>query len=203
MKELFLKIKNLSLITITASAVIGLVLLIWPDKSIAAVSILCGAVLILLGVVAFISYFKNDKSTLLALLGAVSIIAGIIICVKYKSIIAIILFLFGLFITASGFVDLITSFFTKILNPAFLVISTMLSIATIILGIVIMVNPIESSETFIQIAGVGLIVYAVMDLFAFFEIKKFAKNVKDNIDTTRAFSKTDKNEIDTDGHDVN
>ena len=38
MKEILVKIKNLSIITIIASFVIGIVLLAWPDKSITVVA---------------------------------------------------------------------------------------------------------------------------------------------------------------------
>lgn len=71
MKEILVKIKNLSIITITASFVIGIVLLAWPDKSITVVSILTGATTILLGVTAWISYFAKEKSIVLAVAGTV------------------------------------------------------------------------------------------------------------------------------------
>lgn len=91
MKDLLIKIKNFSIITIIASFVIGLVLLIWPNESITAVSILTGVTIILLGVTAWISYLQR-KSIILATAGTVCIIIGVIICVKYQSIIAILLF---------------------------------------------------------------------------------------------------------------
>ena len=91
MKDLLIKIKNFSIITIIASFVIGLVLLIWPNESITAVSILTGVTTILLGVTAWISYFAKEKSIILATAGTVCIIIGVIICVKYQSIIAILL----------------------------------------------------------------------------------------------------------------
>ena len=82
MKDLLIKIKNFSIITIIASFVIGLVLLIWPNESITAVSILTGVTTILLGVTAWISYFAKEKSIILATAGTVCIIIGVIICAK-------------------------------------------------------------------------------------------------------------------------
>jgi uncharacterized membrane protein HdeD (DUF308 family) len=129
MKEILVKIKNLSIITIIASFVIGIVLLAWPDKSITVVSILTGATTILLGVTAWISYFAKEKSIVLAVAGTVCIIVGLIICIKYQSIIAILLFIFGVFITISGAVDLITSFYSKSSGIVSWGVSTFLSIA--------------------------------------------------------------------------
>ena len=146
MKDLLIKIKNFSIITIIASFVIGLVLLIWPNESITAVSILTGVTTILLGVTAWISYFAKEKSIILATAGTVCIIIGIIICVKYQSIIAILLFLFGIFITISGAVDLITSFYSRAGGLGTWGVSTVLSAAVLILGVVIMVNPLHTSQ---------------------------------------------------------
>lgn len=209
MKSLLIKIKNLSIITIIASVVIGLVLLIWPDESITAVSILTGATTILLGVTAWISYFAKEKSVILATAGTVCIIVGLIICVKYQSIIAILLFLFGVFITISGAVDLITSFYSKASGLGTWGVSTLLSIAVLVLGVVIMINPLHTSQALVRLVGAGLLVYAVVDLVTFIQVKKAAKEIKEefkNIEPpivdaeARAVGQDD--EINSDGREV-
>lgn len=179
MKDLLIKIKNFSIITIIASFVIGLVLLIWPNESITAVSILTGVTTILLGVTAWISYFAKEKSIILATAGTVCIIIGIIICVKYQSIIAILLFLFGIFITISGAVDLITSFYSRAGGLGTWCVSTVLSLAVLILGVVIMVNPLHTSQALVRLVGAGLIVYAIVDLVTFIQVKRVAKEIKE------------------------
>lgn len=178
MKDLLIKIKNFSIITIIASFVIGLVLLIWPNESITAVSILTGVTTILLGVTAWISYLQR-KSIILATAGTVCIIIGIIICVKYQSIIAILLFLFGIFITISGAVDLITSFYSRAGGLGTWGVSTVLSAAVLILGVVIMVNPLHTSQALVRLVGAGLIVYAIVDLITFIQVKRVAKEIKE------------------------
>ena len=197
MKDLLIKIKNFSIITIIASFVIGLVLLIWPDESITAVSILTGVTTILLGVSAWISYFAKEKSVVLATGGTVCIIVGLIICVKYQSIIAILLFLFGVFITIGGAVDLITSFYSKASGLGTWGVSTILSIAVLVLGVVIMVNPLHTSQALVRLAGAGLLVYAVVDLVTFIQVKKAAKEIKEE------FKNIEPPIVDADAREVN
>ena len=209
MKDLLIKIKNFSIITIIASFVLGLVLLIWPNESITAVSILTGVTTILLGVTAWISYFAKEKSIILATAGTVCIIIGIIICVKYQSIIAILLFLFGIFITISGAVDLITSFYSRASGLGTWVVSTVLSAAVLILGVVIMVNPLHTSQALVRLVGAGLLVYAIVDLVTFIQVKRVAKEIKEefkNIESpiVDADAKEVENddEIDSNGREV-
>ena len=192
MKEILVKIKNLSIITIIASFVIGIVLLAWPDKSITVVSILTGATTILLGVTAWISYFAKEKSIVLAVAGTVCIIVGLIICIKYQSIIAILLFIFGVFITISGAVDL-----------------TFLSIAVLILGVVIMINPFSTSVALVRLVGAGLVGYAIVDLVTFIQIKKAAKEIQEELKNIEppiinadAYEVDDNGEIDSDAREV-
>ena len=184
-------------------------LLIWPNESITAVSILTGVTTILLGVTAWISYFAKEKSIILATAGTVCIIIGVIICVKYQSIIAILLFLFGIFITISGAVDLITSFYSRAGGLGTWVVSTVLSVAVLILGVVIMVNPLHTSQALVRLVGAGLLVYAIVDLVTFIQVKRVAKEIKEefkNIEPpivdTDAKEVDNDDEIDSNGREV-
>lgn len=181
MREFFGKIKNLSIITIIASAVMGIVLLARPGETLYVVSMICGITMIALGVGALISYFVKDRNILLIILAVISVIMGIIVCVKYKSIVSILLFLFGLFILISGVVDLITSIDVKRYGFGDWIVSFLMSLVTVVLGLLIVVNPFSSSLAVIRLLGISLIVYAVLDLIAFIQVKKVAKAVKEAV----------------------
>ena len=181
MREFFGKIKNLSIITIISSAVMGIVLLARPGETLYVVSMICGITMIALGVGALISYFVKDRNMLLIILAVISVIMGIIICVKYKSIVSILLFLFGLFILISGIVDLITSIDVKRYGFGDWIVSFLMSLVTAVLGLLIVVNPFSSSLAVIRLLGISLLVYAVLDLIAFIQVKKVAKAVKEAV----------------------
>lgn len=116
------------------------------------------------------------------------IIVGLIICIKYQSIIAILLFIFGVFITISGAVDLITSFYSKSSGIVSWGVSTFLSIAVLILGVVIMINPFSTSVALVRLVGAGLVGYAIVDLVTFIQIKKQQKRYKKSLKISNRLS---------------
>ncbi|MDE5984999.1 MAG: DUF308 domain-containing protein [Eubacterium sp.] len=175
MRDFFVKIKNLSLITIAAGLLIGILLLFQPDKTVQFVSMLCGITVIMLGVGAWISYFTKVKSTILAILGSLAIIAGIILCIKYESIISTVLFLFGIFILISGIVDFVSAIDAKKNDLKSWIVSLIMAAATIVLGLLVVVNPFNSMLVLTKLLGVALIIYAVMDLITFIQVKKVVK----------------------------
>lgn len=196
MREFFSKLKNLSIITIIASAVMGIVLLVRPGETLYVVSMICGITMIALGIGALISYFAKDRNLFLIVLAVISVITGIIVCVEYKNIVSILLFLFGLFILISGVVDLITSIDVRRYGFGDWIVSFLLSVATAILGLLIVINPFSSSLAVIRLLGISLIVYAVLDLIAFIQVKKVARAVKD------ALIDIEPSQIDVDAREV-
>lgn len=183
MREILIKIKNLSLITIAAGFIIGIVLLVRPDESVQFISILCGVTVIMLGIGAWISYFTKFKSIILAILGTLAIIAGIILCVRYRSIVSAVIFLFGVFVLVGGIVDLISAIDAKRNDLKSWIVSIIMSAVTIILGLIVIINPFDSIMVLTQLLGAGLIVYAIMDLISFIQIRKIVKyNLSPQID---------------------
>lgn len=183
MREFLIKIKNLSLITIAAGFIIGIVLLVRPDETVQFISILCGVTVIMLGIGAWISYFTKFKSTILAILGTLAVIAGIILCVRYRSIVSAVIFLFGVFVLVGGIVDLISAIDAKRNDLKSWSVSVIMSAVTIILGLIVIINPFDSVMVLTQLLGAGLIVYAVMDLISFIQIRKIVKyNLSPQID---------------------
>lgn len=175
MREILIRIKNLSLITIAAGFIIGIILLVRPDESVEFISILCGATVIMLGVGAWISYFTKFRSTFLAILGTIAVVAGIILCVKYRSIISAVLFLFGIFVLVGGVVDLVSALEARKNDLKSWIISVVMAVIAIVLGLLVIINPFNSVMALTRILGAGLIVYAVMDLITFIQIRKMVK----------------------------
>ena len=175
MREILIRIKNLSLITIAAGFIIGIILLVRPDESVEFISILCGATVIMLGVGAWISYFTKFRSSFLAILGTLAVVAGIILCVKYRSIISAVLFLFGIFVLVGGVVDLVSALEARKNDLKSWIISVVMAVITIVLGLLVIINPFNSVMALTRILGAGLIVYAVMDLITFIQIRKMVK----------------------------
>ena len=175
MTNVLAKIKNLSIITIVASIVIGLVLVIKPGETLQVVSLIAGATIILLGVGAWITFFVKEKATFMAILGTIAIVSGIIICAEYKSIISFALIIFGGFLIVSGIIDLISAVEVKRIGIFGWIVPVIMSLLIIAVGVLIIINPFKSIEIITRILGIGLLVYAVMDIIAYFQIRKVIK----------------------------
>ena len=196
MRDAVIKLKNISLITIIISAVIGVLALIRPSDVVHYVSIFLGAGLIATGAFSIILFASKKTGAVSLALGIVAIIAGTIICVRYKTIIAAMLFVLGFFLTASGIIDFVTSFSAKHFSLFVWPLTLILSIATTVIGIIIMFNPFESMDFLVRLLGIGLIVYAVMDLIAFIQIRRIAAIIgKQQIDSSATEVSSNPNEV--------
>ena len=176
------KVKKFSLATIVISAVLGIVFIIFPAQVMTYLSLFLGVAMILLGVAAVINFLVDRSSAFTLVLGILSAILGIIVCTQYKAIISIMVIVLGIFILAAG----IANFFTaiKIIASSLIFgwLTLGLSIATSVLGIVAITQSGSFSEALVQLIGAALIVYAVLDIVAYFQVKKLASDVRDSVD---------------------
>lgn len=182
--EFLKQIKKFSLITIAVSAVIGVLFIAFPDKCIKYLSLIIGISLIVMGIAGIVSYFLNKTSGFTLALSIVILIVGIIVCAKYRAIISLIVMIFGIFILATGLFNLATSI--KIIVSSLMSgwLTLMLSIATSIFGIIAITKSTELTETIVQFIGISLIVYAVLDIIAYIQVRKVGKTVKTAIENT-------------------
>lgn len=194
MQGFLVHLKNLSVITMIAGLITGVILIARPDQAVQLVCILFGATLILLGIGALISYFTRLKFTLLAIVGVLCIIAGVIVCIKYESIVSAVIFIFGLFITISGIVDFISSLDARKNNLKSWVFSLVMSIGVTVLGVIVLVNPFDSAILLTRLLGLSLIIYAMLDLITFIQVRKMFKLKTVNLKGV--------DHIDIDGEDI-
>lgn len=176
--EFLKRIKKFSLATIAVSAVAGLLFLIFPAQCIKYISLALGISLIAIGIIAVIGYFADRSSAFSLVLGIIVLITGIVVCAKYKAIISLIVVIFGIFILITGLVD----FATSIKAIAALGISgwftLALSVVTCVFGIIAITKSAQLTETVVQFIGASLLIYAVLDLISFFQVKSIANRIK-------------------------
>ena len=182
MRKILSEIKKYSIVVIVITAVLGVLLIAMPDKMLAYTALFIGGAFAACGVFALISYISSEyKSKLTLVLGLISTISGIVICLAYRQIMAIIIFFIGIFLLVGGIVNLVNSFYVAASRNRSWFLTVALAIASIVLGIVSIVNPFDTQTKIVQFIGIGLIVFAVMDLIAFIQVKKVAKEVNNRI----------------------
>ena len=180
----FLKgLKKFSISTIIVSAVLGVLFIAFPDKCIQYISLFVGAALIVIGAVAVVTYLLDRNTILPLVLGLIVLVTGIVICAKYRQIISIIVVIFGIFILISGLVDFVASFKSIAILRLSGWFTLVLSVITIIFGIVAITKSAALTDSIVRFIGAALIIYAVLDLVSFIQVNAMAKKIKQKIDT--------------------
>lgn len=154
----------ISIITI----VIGLVFIIWSEQSLNIICSLFGWILCAAGVVCVVMYFVNYKDrnvlTYLALIVGVFVaVIGMWLAINPKVIESLLPSIVGLIIVISGIVNLSECATVKKQNGSFLA-SLILSIVTIVIGLVIFFHPHAFNDFIIILIGIGLIYDGVSNL---------------------------------------
>lgn len=180
----FLKgLKRFSIATIIVSAIMGVLFIAFPSKCIQYISLVVGVSLIVTGIISVVSYIVERDTKLPLVLGTISLICGIIVCVKYRAIISIIVVILGIFILTSGIVDMATSIRSIMLFRKSGWFTMLLSVITIIFGIVAITKSAQLTDGIVRFIGAALIVYAVLDLVTYIQVNSKVKQVKDAVDS--------------------
>lgn len=180
----FLKgLKRFSIATIIVSAIMGVLFIAFPSKCIQYISLVVGVSLIVTGIISVVSYIVERDTKLPLVLGTISLISGIIVCAKYRAIISIIVVILGIFILTSGIVDMATSIRSIMLFRKSGWFTMLLSVITIIFGIVAITKSAQLTDGIVRFIGAALIVYAVLDLVTYIQVNSKVKQVKDAVDS--------------------
>ncbi len=168
---------------------LGIIFLIYPNISITVIAYLIAFILIGSGI--YLIGLEITNSTIFFPMdtffnGIISVILGTIILI-YPNIFQIIIpiMLGTYFIIDSIFKLKIVTFLRRIDNTSW-IFTLLLTILSIICGIILIINPIDSSIAIALFAGITLIVYSItgiVDMILFKKnindlVKEFKKNIK-------------------------
>ena len=161
----FLKgLKRFSIATIIVSAIMGVLFIAFPSTCIQYISLVVGVSLIVTGIISVVSYIVERDTKLPLVLGTISLISGIIIL-------------------TSGIVDMATSIRSIMLLRKSGWFTMLLSVITIIFGIVAITKSAQLTDGIVRFIGAALIVYAVLDLVTYIQVNSKVKQVKDAVDS--------------------
>ena len=139
----------------------GIMLIASPEVVTAMISIILGSICIIIGILKLINYISRGKTEkyLLAISIAI-IITGIIIMFCGNVIFSMFRILIAIWIIYSGIMNLQTSIIWKEYKSRLWLATLLMSIATIIAGIYILIN----QGAMIQILGGIIIAYGIFDI---------------------------------------
>ena len=150
--------------------IFGIMLISRPEAIESVISILLGAILVVMGVLKVIDYYSNGKQdNYLLAVAVVMILVGIIIMFCSNIILSVFRILIAVWIIYSGIMNLQTAIIWKDYKSKLWLITLLLAIATIALGIYVLVN----TGAILRTIGVVILVYGLVDIVeSFIFIKK-------------------------------
>ncbi|MEZ5210567.1 MULTISPECIES: HdeD family acid-resistance protein [unclassified Gordonia (in: high G+C Gram-positive bacteria)] len=171
-----------------ASIVLGIIVLVWPGKTLVVVAVLFGIYLLISGIFQVIATFGVPDADgwwrlLTFVSGTLSVILGVIALRHLGSSLALLAIWIGITWIFRGFSNL--SLFAGSPGVPGRVAGIILSIITVIAGIILIVSPLTSIATLALVSGILLVVVGVFEVIDAFSLRSSANNVRDTVSTLR------------------
>lgn len=146
----------------------GLALLIWPGFSSEVICYALGALCVAYGVVKLLGYLSKDPYRLAfqfdLALGILCIVMGCVLLFFSKAVISMLPILVGIFTLVSGVFKLQTAFDAKRFGMSKWWGLLLLSLLTMIIGVILLLRPFESAMLAIRFMGLAILADGVQDL---------------------------------------
>lgn len=185
MKNFFLNLKKSYMITAIFYTLLGISMIIWPDILARLVCYSFGGLLIIYGLVIVIGNFadKGDNSFygFSMINGLISAGIGIFFIAKYSILVGSIGFVMGLIIVIDSFVKFQKAFDLHRSGYHLWWLVMIFSFLTIALGVLVIVNPFETTLGIARLAGICLIVIGISDIWTISRVSKFVKAVSEDV----------------------
>lgn len=175
-----------SLFSSIGLAILGILLIFQSELTIVSISYVIGAVLIIIGILAIFRYIKglNEKSKteLDIVYGVVCAILGVIVIGNPQAIASIIPFVVGLIIVISSAAKLQYSLELKTNNNNLWKSTMIISIITMIFGVLLLFNPFKGVVFITKVIGILILSYSILDMISTMTIKNTVKQIHEAIE---------------------
>lgn len=175
----FLKSSFLGSIGLT---ILGLLLIFRAEITIVSISYVIGGILVAIGTLALIKYInnlnKNIKNELDIIYGIGTIILGVIVISNPKAIASIIPFTLGIVMIISSSAKLQLGIQMKTVENKFWVSTTIMSLITLMCGILLVFNPFAGAKFITKVVGTLLLIYGIVDMISTIRIRKVSTHHK-------------------------
>lgn len=172
----FRKIFHFSILTSILFIFLGICLFIYPDTVISMISYVLGGIILISGVVFLIRYFTNPNKVNMfgfdLIYGVFSIVFGIIMVANPTALATVIPFVLGIWVVINSIVKMRYSFLLKSYQHTVWVSTFVISLVTLLWGLILLFNPFEGAMVITQVIGLFIIVYAVLDIVEVILLKK-------------------------------
>lgn len=184
MRELIKSSYKMSMIYSILFAIIGLLLFIDPAGFVVLASYLIGILLLIVGISNVLKYSKNRDLAVtktLLVVGVVLFIIGLFLILKPTFIGKIVPAVIGVCLIINALEKLMYLKYLEDKKSESYMISLISGIVIMIVGVVLLFNPLSGTLIVTQIIGVIIVIYSVMDIIEKMRYKKMFKDVKKGI----------------------
>ncbi len=174
MFEKFLKRSNWTDILIAfVFILLGALLMLKPDEMMGVLSILLGAVFIIVGFLKLVDYFvSKDKEDYLLTMAIIFVIIGAIMILSPNLISNLFSIALGIWIISAGLRNFQTTLVWKEVKSGYWTVALVFSMLMMIAGIAILAN----TQIAVQVIGIIITIYALLDIMT---KMIFMKKIKD------------------------
>lgn len=177
--ELLKKLKTNVIISSVLCIVIGIVLVIWPDLTMEIACLAIGAVLLIVGIMRLIAYFTardgSVYSQLNLIFGIVLIVVGALILWQWNKVLEIVPIIVGIVIVIHGINDLRQALALHKNEYDKWWVALILGLLTVILGVLLILNPFAALDTVVILIGIFLIFDGISTIWIMSRIYQTAK----------------------------
>lgn len=165
--------------------VFGVLLIAAPDISLSVIGIVCGALFIVFGLVRLVGYFSKDLYRLAfqydLAFGLLMIALGIIMLLSPESLMNFICIALGLSIFADGLFKVQIAIDSKRFGLSTWWLIMALAVITVVVGIVLVARPSDSSRVLIVLMGVSMLCEGLLDLGTVITAVKIIKHQQPDV----------------------
>lgn len=139
----------------------GLLLIAKPNETIGAISIILGIVFIAMGVLKLVEYYTADtREDWLLTVALITVVIGVVILFTSNAIISLFRVILGIWIIATGIMDLQTAIKWKEVKSPYWTATVLFAILMMLAGIVILVN----QNIVFTTLGIIIVIYGILDI---------------------------------------
>ena len=171
------KFVDLSIIASIIFTIIGLCLIIFPDVSLNIMSYVIGGLFLIFGIYLFTINYNSLILTDMIFFGVMMVLLGVILIVYPKLIAQLITIVLGIWFITDSIVKIRISLSLKDYDDTPWVLTLVLSIISMLCGVVFILHPLASSEVITTFIGALIMIYALSDIIDMFMFKKYINDV--------------------------
>lgn len=182
MNRFILKSLKSSIFSSIGLIILGILLFFQSEVTIISISYVIGGILIAIGTIALINYAKNVnkdiKNELDIVYGIGMVILGIVVIANPKTVASIFPCILGVIVTLNSSIKLEYSFQLRKQKNILWKSTMILSLVTLLCGILLIFNPFKGAEFFVKAVGVLLFIYGITDFISTLRLRKTIKNIQ-------------------------